>query len=320
LNFELSEIGLNLIDRINLNHLRVFEAVYRSRSMTKAARDLHLTQSGISQHIRALEDNLGVKLFDRYKQKIIPTGVANVLFNRCEESFSGLEQTLWQITEKNNDLSGLVKVGMPTEFGCTLILPIISKFLRRHPLVQVELTFGFSHEITSEVISGNLDFAYVDDFTKDHRITIERVNDQVIELVGSARYLKGVSQFEHKKAWYEGLAYIAYMQGEPVLRSWFKFHLRSSPILNVRAYCASPTSVLRLIQEDLGVGVVPRYMVQQLGKAGNKLVTITGSNKELLVPISVAYLAGKSHSHAAYELSKTIGEELGILTRAGDPA
>jgi len=59
-----------LIDQINLNQLRVFESVYRTKSMTHAARELHLTQSGVSQHIKALEDVLTLKLFDRIKHFI----------------------------------------------------------------------------------------------------------------------------------------------------------------------------------------------------------------------------------------------------------
>ncbi|MCC6137911.1 MAG: LysR family transcriptional regulator, partial [Bdellovibrionaceae bacterium] len=58
-----------LLDQINMNYLRIFEAVYRTRSMTQAANELHLTQSGISQHIKSLEDTLDLQLFDRIKQK-----------------------------------------------------------------------------------------------------------------------------------------------------------------------------------------------------------------------------------------------------------
>ena len=56
-----------LIDQLNLNQLRIFESVYRTQSMTQAAVELGLTQSGVSQHIRALEDVLGLSLFDRIK-------------------------------------------------------------------------------------------------------------------------------------------------------------------------------------------------------------------------------------------------------------
>lgn len=73
--------GKMIIDRINLNHLRVFECVYRTKSMTIAAEELHLTQSGVSQHIRSLEESLDIRLFDRIKHKLVPTGEARQLLS-----------------------------------------------------------------------------------------------------------------------------------------------------------------------------------------------------------------------------------------------
>ncbi len=72
-----------LLDQINLNQLRIFERVYRTGSMTRAAEELNLTQSGISQHIKALEDILKVRLFDRVKQKLLPTAEGKFLYEAC---------------------------------------------------------------------------------------------------------------------------------------------------------------------------------------------------------------------------------------------
>lgn len=304
---------MSLIDQINLNHLRVFETVFREKSMTKAAKELHLTQSGISQHIKSLEDTIGVKLFDRYKQKIIPTGVASTLYERCAKGFTELEKTLWQITGNQNQLAGVIKIAMPIEFGYSLILPIASEFLRKHPLVQVRVVFGLSHEITKLVIEGDVDFAYVDEFTRDKRVTVENVHNEPVDLVASVKYMKTKPKFENKKTYFDDMEYIAYVEGEPVLRSWFRHHTRYMPDFNVRAYCGSPTGVLRLVLEDLGLGAVPRHLLKQLGKNADKLQVLPGSGKDLVTPISIAYLTGKSHSHAAFEFSKAVAEKLGLV-------
>ena len=304
---------MSLLDQINLNHLRIFETVFRERSMTLAAKQLHLTQSGISQHIKALEDTLGVKLFDRYKQKIIATGTANTLYEQCVKGFSDLERTLSVITGKSKQIAGMVKIAMPLEFGNSLILPIASEFLKKHPLLQVRFYFGLSHEITNLVLSGDVDFAYVDEFTRDKRVTVEKVHDEPVDMVASIKYLKGKAKIENKKSFYDELEYIAYVEGEPVLRSWFKHHYKFMPDFNVRAYCGSPTGVLRLVLEDLGVGAVPRHLLKHLGKASEKLQLLPGSGKDLVTPISIAYLTGKSHSHAAFEFSKAVAERMGIV-------
>lgn len=297
-----------LIDRINLNHLRVFEAVYRTRSMTKAADELHLTQSGVSQHIKAFEDSLGIKLFDRYKKKLVPTGVATTLNEKCQRGFSVLEETLWQITKIDEQLIGRVRVGMPSEFGNSLILPIISQFLNDHPFVTVEIVFGVSDDVTRLVIEGEIDFAYVDAFSRHKRLATEVVHNEVHELCATAAYLKTVPKIENKRSFYEQLAYIAYLENAPVIRNWLKFHAKANHAeLNTRAIVAQPQAVLNLILKGVGAGVLPRHLVNSHER---QLIILRGCGKPLKVPISATYLVGKSHSRPAAELMKAVANGL----------
>jgi len=108
-----------IINQLNLNQVRVFECVYRTKSMTAAARELHLTQSGISQHIKSLEEFIGVPLFDRINQRVVPTPSAVVLYETCRKSLASLEEAFSEIQAEKNQLSGRVHIGMPTEFGTT---------------------------------------------------------------------------------------------------------------------------------------------------------------------------------------------------------
>src|SRR4051812_24376447 len=117
-----------IIDGLNLNHLRVFECVYRTRNMTSAACELHLTQSGVSQHIHSLEEALGFSLFDRIHHKLIPTPSADPLYHKCHEAFSELENMIATLKGKPRQLSGTVSIGLPLEFGNNIILPLLSRF------------------------------------------------------------------------------------------------------------------------------------------------------------------------------------------------
>ena len=114
-------------NQLNLNQLRVFASVYRARSMTQAASELHLTQSGVSQHIKSLEDMLGVRLFDRIKQRLVPTQPAGLLYKGCTDALGGLEHALAEIKGGTDRLSGPVNIGMPIEFGNNLILPRLNR-------------------------------------------------------------------------------------------------------------------------------------------------------------------------------------------------
>ena len=88
-----------LLDQFNLNQIRVFECVYRTRSMTMAAKELHITQSGVSQHIKSLEEILEITLFDRVKQKLLPTSSADQLYLEWSKSIADIEKTLLNVSK-----------------------------------------------------------------------------------------------------------------------------------------------------------------------------------------------------------------------------
>lgn len=81
-----------MVEQLNLNQLRVFAVVFRHRSMTHAAKELHLTQSGVSQHVKSLEDVLNQKLFDRVHQRLVPTSAAKTLYEGCARGMYELER------------------------------------------------------------------------------------------------------------------------------------------------------------------------------------------------------------------------------------
>lgn len=305
-----------IIDHINLNHLRIFECVYRMKSMTEAAKELHLTQSGVSQHMKTLEDVLEVKLFDRVKQRLIPTSSANTLFKRCTEALYGIEDVLSQLRGGKQSLSGAVSIGMPIEFGNNLILPFLSKFGAQHPHVRFALKYGFATEMNDAILKGDMDFAFVDSFNLDTRITTEKVYDEVLYLCCSPSLLeKGAKQkaVENKK-FYESLEYVDYQPGEPVLRLWFQHHLGTRHLnLNVRATVMNTQGVSRLIQTGQYAGVLPGHLLENLQAdlpKNKRLHIFEGSGKPLKNVISVAYLKERTQSPASAAVHKWMMQSL----------
>jgi DNA-binding transcriptional LysR family regulator len=289
----------SLIQQINLNHLRVFECVFRTRSMTLAAKELHLTQSGVSQHMRSLEDSLSVKLFDRVNQRLIPTAEAAKLHEQCAQGFSVIERSLAEIRGEAGRLAGTVRIGMPIEFGNNILLPALSGFCRAHPDVRFALRYGFATEMNELLMKGELDFAFVDAFALDRSLRIERVYDEELELCASPAYLKGVSRFKETQEGLAALDFVDYQAGEPMLEMWFKHHFKSrAGGLNVRATVMDVQGVARLILSGVGCGVLPGYLAEKLRKDGAKLRVFKGSGKALKNAISMAYLPERTFSPA----------------------
>ena len=291
-----------LLDQIYMNYLRIFEAVYRTRSMTQAAAELHLTQSGISQHIRSLEDNLQIKLFDRIKQKLIPTEDGKNLYVQLSPHLSKLEEILLQLTNKDNTLRGEVVVGMPVVFGLNIVVPMLAELGKLHPMLKFKIHFDLARSFNNLLLKGDVDFAFVDEFTMDRQIETENVYDETLLLCASKDYIKSRGEGNTKK-YFEGLEYIEYDQDLPMSQRWIEHHYKHSNIdIKVRAVLADTLGVAKLIQSSLGIGILPGHHVEKLKAEGKHLYIFDGkSSKDLKNKISVAFVKGRSWSSAVHE-------------------
>jgi DNA-binding transcriptional LysR family regulator len=300
-----------IIDSINLNHLRIFECVFRTGSMTSAAHELHLTQSGVSQHIRSLEDVLGVRLFDRIKRKLIPTNSGNLLFKKCTESLYGIEQTLSAIKGGEVQITGNVNIGMPMEFGNNVILPMLSKFCVLHPQIRFSLRYGLANQMNQDVLSGNLDFAFVDGFGIDKRIKTEAIYDEVLLLCAAEVLVRRTGRVQESKKYYESLDYVDYQIGEPVLRMWFGHHLGSRNLnINIRATVMDVQGVARMIMSGLAAGVLPGHLAIKLNQEKHRIHCFRGSGKPLKNKISIAFLEERTQSLASSQVMHWLLAEL----------
>lgn len=145
----------------SLREIRLFVAAYEERSFTAAAVREHGTQSGVSQHIRKLEERFGVRLFSRDKGKVTPTPAGDSYYSRCVEMLRLNEATHQSMMMYSQGVSGDIAVGlMPTMTRVTLA-PAMRRFIATYPNVSVRVVEAFSPILTQSVLNGELDFAIV---------------------------------------------------------------------------------------------------------------------------------------------------------------
>lgn len=300
------------LHQLNLNQLRVFECVYRCRNMTLASKQLFLTQSGISQHIKALEEALGVRLFDRIANRIVPTTEGNYLYEHCSRSLQDLDRAVSEIQGHSNKFQGTVTIGMPVEFGNNLILPLVAEFAQKHPFLKYKFRLEYANAINDLLLKGDLDFAFVDDYPMDRGIHREPVYNEVLELCASHDWAQANSvPARPTKEFFEDLSYVDYADNEPVLRMWFAHHLGNRNFhVNVRAYMMDVQGVARMIKDGLGVGVVPGHLLAKLKQEGVNLYIFKGCGQPLTNQISLAYLKDRTQSRPAQALMTSIQEGL----------
>jgi putative choline sulfate-utilization transcription factor len=125
-------------EHISPNSLRVFESAARHLNFTASARELHSTQSAVSQQVRALEEQLGLKLFDRVYRGVRLTEPGHALFVSVQEGFSTIEKTITRLQQhhRNPQLNILTDFSLATYW----LLPRLPDFRRQHPHIDVRIT------------------------------------------------------------------------------------------------------------------------------------------------------------------------------------
>lgn len=148
----------------SLRDIRLFIAAYEERSFTAAAIRENATQSGVSQHVRKLEETFGVKLLSRDKARVVPTPAGESYYQHCIEVLRAHEDADRAVRRYAKGLDGEIVIGlMPTMTRCALA-PVLAKFIETHPNLVVRVVEGYSAVLTQRVQAGELDFAIVPAF------------------------------------------------------------------------------------------------------------------------------------------------------------
>src|ERR1044071_542308 len=147
---------------VSLRQINSFVAVYEEGSFTAAAAREGATQSGISQHIKQLETELAVMLFERNGRDVEPTLAGKTYYRECVEVLKKLEAAHQSVVV--NRIHGAIRVGLMPTFTRSILAPALDKFLNSAPGSEISVTEAYSGVLTDMILKGDLDFAVVPAF------------------------------------------------------------------------------------------------------------------------------------------------------------
>jgi DNA-binding transcriptional LysR family regulator len=125
--------------RIRLRDLHAFAAVVQSGSISRAAAELGVTQSAVSQMIADLEAALRVRLLDRSTRGVAATVFGNVLLRRSRAALDELRHGMEEIAFLSDHATGQVRVGCPESISSAVLPPIAQLFFERHPKAVLDV-------------------------------------------------------------------------------------------------------------------------------------------------------------------------------------
>jgi len=146
---------------IPLRQIRAVIAVCEEGSFTRAAQRENATQSGISQHVAAVERTLKVKLFERTTGAVTPTPAGLRYYKRCVEAVGTLEHAAEEARSLAGEVTGELRIGLMPTFTRAVLAPVLDDFVPRCPEVRLHIVEGYSGMLTEMVLDDKLDFAVV---------------------------------------------------------------------------------------------------------------------------------------------------------------
>ena len=166
----------------------LFAAVVREGGFSAAARRLGLTRQGVSEAVARLEASLGVRLLERTTRTVRVTEAGSGYAARCAAIGAQIEEANAAARERQAAPVGRLRVTAPVLFGRRFLAPLVSRFLRRHPAVQVELVLA---DRRVDLIEEGFDLAIRAGELEDSGLAARRIGASRVMCVASPELLAG---------------------------------------------------------------------------------------------------------------------------------
>jgi DNA-binding transcriptional LysR family regulator len=168
------------------SRLTVFRSVAENLSFRKAAEDLFLTQPAVSFQIKALEEELGVRLFDRTGRRPRLTAAGSLLFDYARRSSELLDRAGYDIAALGGDSTGRLVLGASTTIAQYILPEAIGAFAKIHPQVRPTLTSGNTEHIVEAVEKGTIALGFIEGPPRSNNVRTEPFLRDELVLVAPA--------------------------------------------------------------------------------------------------------------------------------------
>lgn len=276
---------------MEIRQLRTFQVVASLLSFSKAAKVLHYAQSSISAQIKALEDDLGVQLFDRLEKKVVLTDAGQKLLQYAKRIVDLTEETRSELTNEKG-LTAHFNLRVPESMSTYRFVPILSQFHDEYPQARITLSNCVYHELKNELSKGvyDLGFLYTDTFlAKD--LQAEMLGMEQLCIVASADHSlakrKSIKEkdLENEK--------ILLSKTECSYRILFQQLLTEAKVVPKNIMEVNNVSTIKkLVAAGMGITIIPRISVTEQLKR-NDLVELSMKQKEIEIQMLMIWYKDK---------------------------
>lgn len=276
---------------MEIRQLRAFVAIAESGTFTAGAQRVHVTQAAISMQIRQLETEIGAKVFVRAPRHVILTEAGEHLLRRARQMLREHDAAIDEIAELAGAERGRLRIGSASAMVLTDQLPIILTELRKqHPRAEISVNSGTSEALVDQILAGELDIAFVSLPVDARGIKTDRLSEDQLVAIASPRH-KLAKQKTISAYTLAGERLILGERGGNTRRLIDQFFAQAGVTLRVAMELSRQQAIRRMVEEDMGVGIVPLQSVRDEVEKG-KLVRWWIEGAEINWELGLAQLSG----------------------------
>lgn len=173
---------------MTLRHLYIFIAVYQEMSITKAAERLHLAQPRVSQAVKELEEEYGVRLFERLNRKLFVTEKGERLYDYAVHLLELSQEMEEDLLSSGN--GGRIRLGSSITAGAFLVPERAARFQEHYPECRLEVSVQNSGKVIRQVLKNELDLGVIEDRAEEEMLVkIPFREDRLYFLCGASHPL-----------------------------------------------------------------------------------------------------------------------------------
>jgi DNA-binding transcriptional LysR family regulator len=282
---------------MELAHLETFLAVYRSGKLTAAANTLHISQPAVSQHLKALEAELGRSLFIRLARGVEPTALAHALAGEVAGPIGSLAVTASSFRKGTSTLRATVVIGGPADCLSANVIPALVPLTSSGLKVRAEV--GLTKALVARLADGEFDFVIATTPTRQKGVSTQTFFDETLVLLAHPRIAATLDRRSLMNGNPSGVAdvpLVAFDERLPLIqRFWrtvFPGHHPAAPsiVLNDLRGLVSTLVV------GGGIGVVPSYLARDQLRTG-ELVEVMKPSVEPTNRLYIATRTGGRQPH-----------------------
>lgn len=177
----------------NLSSYRIFYVVAKCGNISKAAKELYISQPAISKSIRKLEESLETTLFIRSSKGVRLTDEGELLFQHVREAFSILDDGEKQLQQNIKLGIGHLRIGVSTTLCKYMLMPYLSQFIKENPNIKISIICQDSNESLKMIAEDKLDLGFVGMFHHMKDIEFRPVVETQDIFVASPDYIANLN-------------------------------------------------------------------------------------------------------------------------------